>query len=185
MSTVSSAPESDRMERVRKLERTQISYRERIAVLRTQREAIMKLVAVSEDPTSVSKSPLSVMAAELRSQIHDAETMLIMTESELAQALIHEKEPVSSDIVSSISTGVQEIRGLLPALAISNSVRAEIEADIVQLIAETDRPAPRRKFARLFLESLRDNLAKAAGAATAGGLIAGVGAIVAKLLGLL
>ena len=69
----------------------------------------------------------------------------------------------------------------MPALTLSNTAKADITADINQIEVETERPTPRRRFMKLYLESLRDNLAKAAGAATAGGVVA----LVALVSGLL
>jgi hypothetical protein len=70
---------------------------------------------------------------------------------------------------------------------LSNSAKAEIAADIDQIEIETDRPTPRRRFMKIYLESLRDNLAKAAGAATAAGavtLVALVGGLLVKHFGM-
>ncbi len=74
---------------------------------------------------------------------------------------------------------LQEIKTQLPAISVSNAVKSEIHADIAQIEAETERPTPRRRFIRTFLESLRDNLAKAAATV----LVAAVGAILAKFFG--
>lgn len=79
------------------------------------------------------------------------------------------------------------IKTELPALTLSNSARAEIAADIGQIEIEADRPTPRKPFMKLYLESLRDSIAKAAGAATAGGavtLAALVGGLIAKHFGI-
>ena len=87
---------------------------------------------------------------------------------------------MSEGALTDIREAVSTIKAELPALATSNSVKAEIAADITQIEVETERPEPRRRFIKLYLESLRDNLAKAAGAATAGGLFALVAGLLAK-----
>ena len=75
-----------------------------------------------------------------------------------------------------IREAIADIKSQLPRVVTSNVVKAEIESDIIQINTELDRPTPRRKFLKTFLESLRDNLAKAAAAS----LVAGIGAIIAK-----
>jgi hypothetical protein len=80
---------------------------------------------------------------------------------------------------------LETIKAQLPALTVSNTVKTEISADIVQIEVETDRPTPRPRFLKLYFESLRDNLAKAAGAGTATALIAAVGGLLAKYFGVL
>ncbi len=94
---------------------------------------------------------------------------------------------MSDAALAEIREAVSTIKAELPALTLSNSTRAEITADIGQIEIETDRPTPRQRFMKIYLESLRDNLAKAAGAATAGGavgLVALVGGIIAKHFGM-
>jgi hypothetical protein len=66
---------------------------------------------------------------------------------------------------------VSKIKAELPTLALSNSAKTDITADIDQIEVEIERPVPRVQFLKLFMVSLRDNLAKAAGAATAGGVM--------------
>jgi hypothetical protein len=95
--------------------------------------------------------------------------------------------PISGAALAEIREVVSTVKSELPALILSNSAKAEITADIDQIEVETQRPTPRRRFMQLYLESLRDNLAKAAGAATAGGavgLVALVGGILAKHFGM-
>lgn len=95
--------------------------------------------------------------------------------------------PMSDAALTEIREVVSTIKADLPALALSNSAKAEITADIDQIEIETDRPTPRRRFMKIYLESLRDNLAKAAGAATVGGavtLAAVVSGILAKHFGM-
>jgi hypothetical protein len=95
--------------------------------------------------------------------------------------------PLSDAALTDIREIVSTIKAELPALTLSNSARSEITADIDQIQIETDRPTPRGRFMKIYLESLRDNLAKAAGAATAGGavsLVALVGGLLAKHFGL-
>jgi hypothetical protein len=94
-------------------------------------------------------------------------------------------EPPSAAALTTIRGAVQDIEMQLPTLGISNSTASEIHADITQIVAEAERPAPRRKFMKLYLESLRDNLAKAAGAGTAAALVAAVAGILAKFFGAL
>jgi hypothetical protein len=92
--------------------------------------------------------------------------------------------PMSDPALTEIREVVSTIKAELPALMLSNSAKADITADINQIEIETERPTPRRRFMKLYLESLRDNLAKAAGAATAGGMVALVGGLLAKYFGL-
>lgn len=95
--------------------------------------------------------------------------------------------PMSDDALKDIRDAVTKVKAELPALTLSNSEKAEITADIGHIEIETDRPAPRSRFMKLYLESLRDNFAKAAGAATVGGavtLAALVGSVLAKHFGM-
>ena len=95
--------------------------------------------------------------------------------------------PMSDAALAEIREAVRTIKAELPALALSNSARAEITADIGHIEIEADRPTPRSRFMKIYLESLRDNIAKAAGAATVGGavtLAALVGGILAKHFGM-
>ncbi len=89
--------------------------------------------------------------------------------------------PMSEAALTEIREVVSTIKADLPALALSNSAKADITADISQIEIEAERPTPRKRFMQLYLESLRDNLAKAAGAATAGGLVT-LAALVTGLL---
>jgi hypothetical protein len=75
-----------------------------------------------------------------------------------------------------IRNTLSEIKSQLPTLALSNSAKADISPDINQIEVEAERPTPRRKFLKTFLESLRDNLAKA----MATGLVATVAGLIAK-----
>ena len=88
--------------------------------------------------------------------------------------------PMSDAALTEIREVVSTIKAELPALTLSNSAKADITADINQIEIETERPTPRRRFMKLYLESLRDNLAKAAGAATAGGMVALIAGVIAK-----
>lgn len=90
-------------------------------------------------------------------------------------------QPVSDAALAEIRDAVSTIKAELPALTLSNSEKADIIADIKQIEIETERPTPRLRFMKLYMESLRDNLAKAAGAATAGGLVT-LAALVAGLI---
>jgi hypothetical protein len=84
--------------------------------------------------------------------------------------------------LAEIRAAVAEIKAKLPANVTSNAVKAEIDADIAQIEVEADRPTPRRRFMKLYLEILRDNLAKAAGAGTATALITAAAVIGGLLL---
>jgi hypothetical protein len=86
------------------------------------------------------------------------------------------EEPMSDPALIEIRDALAEIKSQLPAIATSNVIKAEIVSDIAQIDTELERPTPRRKFLKTFLESLRDNLAKAAAA----GLVGLVAAILAK-----
>jgi hypothetical protein len=95
--------------------------------------------------------------------------------------------PLSDDALKDIRDAVITVKAELPALTLSNSEKAEITADIGHIEIETDRPAPRSRFMKLYLESLRDNFAKAAGAATVGGavtLAALIGSVLVKHFGM-
>jgi hypothetical protein len=90
--------------------------------------------------------------------------------------------------LAEIRVTLAEIKAQLPANVTSNAIKAELDADIAQIEVEADRPTPRRRFMKLYLESLRDNLAKAAGAGTIGALVAAaaaVGGLLAKYFGVL
>lgn len=91
-------------------------------------------------------------------------------------------EPLGEVAITEIRQVVGNIKTQLPTLTLTNSAKADIGADIAQIEAETERPTPRRRFMKLYLESLRDNLAKAAGAGTAAAIITLV-ALVGGLLG--
>jgi hypothetical protein len=69
--------------------------------------------------------------------------------------------------LAEIREAIAEIRSQLPAIVTSNATKAEIESDVAQISTELERLTPRRKFLKTFLESLRDNLAKAASGARA------------------
>ena len=84
-------------------------------------------------------------------------------------------------MLNAINEAVQAIRAELGSLSAGNSEKAEVDADLIQLAAETERPAPRRTFLKLFVESARDNLAKAGGASVAGAALL----VVARLLHLI
>jgi hypothetical protein len=95
--------------------------------------------------------------------------------------------PIPGVALKEIRDVVGTIKAELSALTLSNSAKADITADISQIEVETERPTPRRRFMKLYLESLRDNLAKAAGAGTAGALVtlaALVGGLLAKHFGI-
>jgi hypothetical protein len=103
-------------------------------------------------------------------------------------APVPNEAPLSDEAVRDIRQGISRIKAELPAVLLSNSANAEITADINHIEIEADRPVPRRLFMKLYLESLRDNLAKASGAATAGGvvaLVALIGGLIAKHFGVL
>ncbi len=87
------------------------------------------------------------------------------------------EEPLFEAALTEIRNTIVEIKSQLPTLVASNAVKAEIVSDVAQIDTELERPTPRRKFLKTFLESLRDNLAKGAAA----GLVALVGAILAKI----
>jgi hypothetical protein len=87
-------------------------------------------------------------------------------------------QPLPDTVLVEIRAVLAEIKAQLPAMSTSNALKTEISADIIQIETETERPSPRRKFVKAFLESLRDHLAKATGAAVAALLIA-LGAILA------
>ena len=85
--------------------------------------------------------------------------------------------------IEDIRRALEIVRVNLASMQAANSVKADIDADLTIVKAEMDRPLPRPKFVKQFLESLRDNVAKASGAAATAGLVA-LGAILAKYFGL-
>jgi hypothetical protein len=95
-------------------------------------------------------------------------------------------DELQSEALVAIREAVWEIKVQLPTLIMSNAATSEIQADIIQITAETERPSPRRRFMKIYLESLRDDLAKAAGSGTAAGIVALVtlvGGLLAKFFG--
>jgi hypothetical protein len=84
--------------------------------------------------------------------------------------------PLTDAARTEIRKVISTVMAELPALTLSNSAKADITADINQIEVEIERPSPRRKFLKTFLESLRDNLAKA----MATGLVALVAGLIAK-----
>ena len=92
-----------------------------------------------------------------------------------------ERELSNSDVPQSvlgeISSAIEELRKHIDTLNASNASKAEISADLNQLGIEIDRPKPRRSFIKLFVESTRDNLAKAGGAGIAGAALLFGGAV--------
>jgi hypothetical protein len=125
-------------------------------------------------------SLLQQAVRELEEEIGDRAGRLLPTSvAEPAPA----DEPIPDSALTEIRVALDDIKAQLPVINASNAVKAEIHADITQAEAETERPAPRRRFMVLYLESLRDNLAKAAGAGTAAALVAAVGGILAKYFG--
>jgi hypothetical protein len=86
--------------------------------------------------------------------------------------------------LADIRAALADIKDKLPTITASNAVIAEINADILQIEVETERPNPRCSVVKTFLESLRDNLAKAAGAGVAGSLFL-LGGLLAKYFGVL
>jgi hypothetical protein len=95
--------------------------------------------------------------------------------------------PLTDAALAAVREVLSTIKDELPALTLSNSAQSEITADVRQIEIEADRPTPRGRFMKIYLESLRDNLAKAAGMATAGGavtLVGLVGSLIAKHFGM-
>jgi hypothetical protein len=88
-------------------------------------------------------------------------------------------DTLPDEVLLEMRVMLAEIKRLMPQLTASNAAKSEIHADLVQLEIEIDRPQPRKGFIKIFLESLRDNVAKAAGAAV-GETVAAIGAILAK-----
>lgn len=93
-------------------------------------------------------------------------------------------EPIPATALIEIREALEAIKTRLPDISVSNAVKSEIYADISHIEIEAERPTPRPLLMKLYLESLRDNLAKAAGAGTAAALVAAVGGILAKYFGL-
>jgi hypothetical protein len=94
-------------------------------------------------------------------------------------------EILDESTIAQMRAELSFIKAELQKAVLTNDIRSEIEADVTQIEAEIDRPVPRRKLFKVFLESLRDNLAKAAGVAAAGGAITALTAAAARLAGLL
>jgi hypothetical protein len=92
------------------------------------------------------------------------------------------REAVTEEALTAVRTTLATIKPQISAVTLSNTAKAEIDADIKQIEAEVERPNPRHRFMKLYLESLRDNLAKAAGVGTVAALAA-VGTLIAKYFG--
>ncbi|MGN8097364.1 hypothetical protein [Methylobacterium sp. 22177] len=93
---------------------------------------------------------------------------------------LQEEDEFSKDeLISDVRILISKIESSLPALDTSNSLRNDIVSDIDQTKIEIGREKPRKKIIKVFLESLRDNLAKAAG----GAVVAAIGALIAKYFG--
>jgi hypothetical protein len=95
-----------------------------------------------------------------------------------------EDEALPVAVLNEIRATLVDIKAELPKLAVSNALKAEIGSDISQIEVEAERPTPRRRVVKIFLESLRDNLAKAAGAGGAAALVAAIGGLLTKYFGL-
>ncbi len=98
------------------------------------------------------------------------------------------REAVTEEALTEIRTTLATIKAQIASVTLSNTAKAEIDADIKQIEAEAERPNPRHRFMKLYLESLRDNLAKAAGVGTVAALVTAVGAVgalIAKYFGAL
>lgn len=91
-------------------------------------------------------------------------------------------QPVSDSAIEATREIVNKLKTELPSLALPNSTQAEVAADLAQIEIEIERPAPRGRFTKLFLESLRDNLAKATAAGVVA-LLGLVGGLLAKYFG--
>jgi hypothetical protein len=91
-------------------------------------------------------------------------------------------EQLSNEVLVAIRELLDNIKKELGGFTASNAAKSEVTADILQIEVESERPTPRRRFMKLYLESLRDNLAKAAGTGTIAA-IATIGAILAKYFG--
>ena len=94
---------------------------------------------------------------------------------------------VSEEAIADTREVVDKLKVELPVFSLSNSEKANVSADITQIETEIGRPVPRGHFLKLFVVSLRDNLAKAAGTATAAGLtglITLVSGLLAKYFGM-
>jgi hypothetical protein len=128
----------------------------------------------------------------LKSQVNRLES--ILERLELIDEVPHDNQPVvpaqpaddgvPDTALSEIRAVLAGIKNQLPTITASNTVMVEINADISQIEVETERPNPRRSAVKTFLESLRDNLAKAAGAGVAGSLLL-LGGLLAKHFGML
>jgi hypothetical protein len=123
-------------------------------------------------------------AARMSAAGHDAikEAKNISIKGTESALLATADEPLTDAALAEIRATLATIKAQLPAVTASNTVRAEIDADVTQIATEADRPTPRRSFMKLYLESLRDNLARAAGAGTVA-LVAAVGGLLAKYFG--
>ena len=155
---------------------------------------LLQLTRPNFTPVWVKRSAVTGVRAPLRNEAPDsAKAVLLFGDSQ--QAVIEDaevvlerlnaEEPMSEGVLAEIREALVEIKSELPTMAATNAVKSEIHADIIQIEAESERPIPRRHFMKLYLESLRDNLAKAAGAGTAAALATAVAAILAKYFGVL
>ena len=99
------------------------------------------------------------------------------------QGRMRAEKPVSEEALADIRAALVDIKAQMSSIGGSNVLKTEIGTDISQIELETERPAPRKSALKIFLESLRDNLAKAAGAAATASIVI-IGGILAKYFGL-
>jgi hypothetical protein len=148
---------------------------------RDAQEARRYLAEGKEQSIALLQQAIRTLEDEIADQEHDASPAPLTHAAAPVPEPALADEPVPDAALTAIREALEDIKSQLPAMTVSNTVKSEIHADIAQIEAETERPTPRRRFVKVFLESLRDNLAKAA----AVGLVAIIGTILAKFFGVL
>lgn len=96
------------------------------------------------------------------------------------------KIAMPAEAIEDTRKAVEKLKAGLPALSLPNSVKAEIDSDIAQIEIEMERPAPRGRAIKLFLESAKDRLTELAGEAaanTVAALVLLLGGLLAKHFG--
>lgn len=93
-------------------------------------------------------------------------------------------ETVPDAALFEIRAALADIKVEISRMKASNAVQAVIFSEMSHIELEVESPTPRRSMLKVFLESLRDNIAKAAGAGVTTALTI-LGRILAKHFGLL
>lgn len=142
---------------------------------------------IGQGPTIGSARITGKGVDEIERETSPSEIRFSSTNSSTPSAPPVHDAPLTDTALAAVREVLNTIKAELPALTLSNSAQSEITADVRQIEIEADRPTPRGRFMKIYLESLRDNLAKAAGVATVGGavtLVGLVGSLIARHFGM-